>query len=66
MNGTIILSGKSGSGKDMVATFMKEELAKHGKRTLIIHFADALNGFLENILIGMERKMKLVVHYYNR
>jgi len=36
MKGTIILSGKSGAGKDMTAQFMKEELAKHGMKTLII------------------------------
>ena len=29
MKGTIVISGKSGSGKDMLAQFMKEELAKH-------------------------------------
>lgn len=46
MRGTIILSGKSGSGKDMVAGFMKEELAKHGKKALVIHFADALKWIL--------------------
>ena len=38
MKGTIILSGKSGSGKDMMAQFMKEELAKHNQKTLIIHY----------------------------
>ena len=48
MKGTIVLSGKSGSGKDMVAQFMKEELAKHGQRTLIIHFADALKWILRD------------------
>lgn len=46
MKGTIILSGKSGSGKDMVAGFMKEELAKHGKKALVMHFADALKWIL--------------------
>lgn len=45
---TLVLSGKSGSGKDQVATYMKEELAKHGKRTLIIHFADALKWILKD------------------
>lgn len=42
MKGTIIISGKSGSGKDMVAEFMKEALAKHGQKALVIHFADAV------------------------
>ena len=48
MRGTIILSGKSGSGKDMMAQFMKEELAKHGKKVLIIHYADALKWILRD------------------
>jgi adenylylsulfate kinase-like enzyme len=50
MKGTIILSGKSGSGKDTVAKFMKEELAKHGKKTLIIHYADAVKWFCRDFL----------------
>ena len=50
MKGTIILSGKSGSGKDMVATFMKEELAKHGQRALVIHYADAVKWFCRDFL----------------
>ena len=48
MKGTIILSGKSGSGKDMLAQFMKEELAKHGQKALIIHYADALKWVLRD------------------
>ena len=48
MKGTIILSGKSGSGKDMVAGFMKDELAKHGQKALVIHFADALKWVLRD------------------
>jgi len=50
MKGTIILSGKSGSGKDMVAQFMKEELAKHGQKTLVIHYADAVKWFCRDFL----------------
>ena len=50
MKGTIILSGKSGSGKDMMAQFMKEELAKHGKKALVIHFADAVKWFCRDFL----------------
>ena len=46
MKGTIILSGKSGSGKDMMAQFMKDELAKHGKKVIIMHYADALKWIL--------------------
>jgi len=46
MKATIVLSGKSGSGKDLTAQFMKEELEKHGQRVLVIHFADALKWIL--------------------
>ena len=46
MKGTIVLSGKSGSGKDMMAQFMKDELAKHGKKVIIMHYADALKWIL--------------------
>lgn len=50
MKGTIIISGKSGSGKDMLAQFMKEELAKHGQKALIIHYADAVKWFCRDFL----------------
>ena len=50
MKGTIILSGKSGSGKDMMAQFMKEELAKHGQKALVIHYADAVKWFCRDYL----------------
>lgn len=50
MRQTIILSGKSGAGKDMMAQFMKEELEKKGKRVLVIHYADALKWFLRDFM----------------
>lgn len=50
MKGTIILSGRSGSGKDMTAQFMKEELAKHGQKALVIHYADAVKWFCRDFL----------------
>lgn len=50
MKDTIILSGKSGSGKDMTAQFMKEELAKHGQKALVIHYADAVKWFCRDFL----------------
>ena len=50
MRGTIVISGKSGSGKDKIALFMKEELAKRGKKVLIIHFADAVKWFCRDFL----------------
>lgn len=50
MKGTIIISGKSGSGKDMLAQFMKDELAKHKKKALVIHYADAVKWFCRDFL----------------
>lgn len=50
MKGTIIISGKSGSGKDVLAQFMKEELAKHNQKALIIHFADAVKWFCRDFM----------------
>lgn len=44
----IILSGKSGAGKDMVASFMKQELETHGKRVLVIHYGDAVKWVLRD------------------
>lgn len=43
---TIIISGKSGHGKDMSAYFMEKELEAHGKKVMVIHFADVLKYFL--------------------
>lgn len=48
MTNTILISGKSGSGKDMLAQFMKEELEKKGKRVLIIHYGDAVKWILRD------------------
>lgn len=48
MTNTIIISGKSGSGKDMMAQFMKEELEKKGKRVLVMHYADAVKWILRD------------------
>lgn len=45
---TIIISGKSGSGKDALAIFMKEELELAGKRVLIIHYGDAVKWVLRD------------------
>lgn len=42
MNKVIIISGKSGAGKDMLAHFMREKLEKKEKRVLTIHYADAV------------------------
>ena len=47
MNNTIIISGKAGSGKDTLASFMKEELEKHNKRVLVIHYGDAVKWVLK-------------------
>ncbi|MBO7696345.1 MAG: adenylyl-sulfate kinase [Methanobrevibacter sp.] len=43
---TIMISGKSASGKDEFARFLKEKLEKHGKTVLIIHFGDAVKDML--------------------
>ena len=48
MTNTILISGKSGSGKDMFAQFMKEELEKKGKRVLIMHYGDAVKWILRD------------------
>ena len=37
---TILISGKSGSGKDTVAQMMREQLQNSGLRVLTIHYAD--------------------------
>lgn len=43
---TIIISGKSGHGKDLAASLIKRQLEARGKKVLIIHFADVLKFFL--------------------
>ena len=48
MKNTILISGKAGSGKDMTAQFMKEELEKHGKKVLIIKYGDAVKWVLRD------------------
>ena len=50
MRATIVLSGKSGSGKDQLAEFMQEELEKHNRKVLIIHYADAVKWFCRDFL----------------
>lgn len=41
----IMISGKSGHGKDTVAQMMKEILEKDNKRVLVIHFADLVKHY---------------------
>lgn len=43
---TIIISGKSGSGKDTFANIMREKLESTGKRCVTIHFADLVKHYL--------------------
>ena len=50
MKGTIVISGKSASGKDQLALYMKEELEKHGQKALIIHYGDAVKWFCRDFL----------------
>lgn len=42
---TILISGKSGSGKDTLANFLKTEYQNTGKKVIIIHFADMVKEF---------------------
>lgn len=44
---TLVLSGKSGAGKDMFAQFLKQELEANGKKVIIMHYADALKWILK-------------------
>ena len=48
MNKVIIISGKSGAGKDMLAHFMKVSLEKENKKVLIIHYGDAVKWVLRD------------------
>ena len=48
MDKVIIISGKSGSGKDMLGYFMKEALEKENKRVLTIHYGDAVKWVLRD------------------
>lgn len=43
----ITISGRMGSGKDTLATYIKEELTKVGCRVLITHYADLLKYILK-------------------
>ena len=43
---TLVLSGKSGAGKDMFAQFLKQELEGHGKKVIVMHYADAVKWIL--------------------
>lgn len=48
MDKVIIISGKSGAGKDMLAHFMKEKLESQGKKVLTIHYGDAVKWVLRD------------------
>lgn len=48
MDKVIVISGKSGAGKDMLGKFMKEELEKHQKKVLVIHYGDAVKWVLRD------------------
>lgn len=43
----ILLSAKSGHGKDFIANIMKEKLEQKGNKVLIIHYADLLKYILK-------------------
>jgi len=42
---TLLISGKSGSGKDALAKLIQEELVAAGKRTIITHYGDPVKYF---------------------
>lgn len=48
MDKVIIISGKSGAGKDMFAHLMKERLESQGKKVLTIHYGDAVKWVLRD------------------
>lgn len=48
MNKCIIISGKSGAGKDMIAHFMRQRLEQEGLRVLTIHYGDAVKWVLRD------------------
>lgn len=43
----ILISGKSGSGKDTLANFMRKEYEAQGKKVLTIHFADCVKFYAQ-------------------
>ena len=43
----ILLSGKSGSGKDFIANIMKQQLEENGNKVLVTHYADLLKYILK-------------------
>ena len=43
----ILLSGKSGSGKDFIANIMKQQFEENGNKVLITHYADLLKYILK-------------------
>ena len=52
----ILLSGKSGSGKDFIANIMKEKLEQMGNKVLITHYADLLKYILKTFFDWDGRK----------
>lgn len=44
----LLISGKSASGKDQLAQYIKELLEQQNKRVLTIHFADPIKHFLRD------------------
>lgn len=48
MNKVIIISGKSGAGKDAFGKFLREKLEEKGKRVITIHYGDAVKWVLRD------------------
>ena len=47
MKKILLISGKSGSGKDQVATYMEDYLKEDNQKVLVTHFADPVKFFLK-------------------
>ena len=52
----ILLSAKSGHGKDFIANIMKEKLEQMGNKVLITHYADLLKYILKTFFDWDGRK----------
>ena len=54
----VIVSGKSGSGKDTFAKLMKADLESQGKKVMVIHYGDLVKYFAHEYF-GYEQKNRL-------
>lgn len=52
----IMISGKSGSGKDTLANIMRDQLESHGLKTITLHYADLVKYYLKQYYNWNEEK----------